>query len=123
VTSASATVTSENLDYFFKNICNYIADNKLEHLYGQPKAFLNLDESGFELNALPSKVLVSKKAAHAYAIETAKHNERITVTACICADGTYLTPQVIYKPSFSRIEEAATLARGTFYFIFVLKCF
>lgn len=115
VTSASATVTSKNLDFFFENIVNYIAANKLEHLYGTPSAFLNLDESGFELNVLPSKVLVSRKAAHSYAVETAKHNDRITVTACICADGTYLTPQIIYKSSFSRMDEAAALARGIFY--------
>jgi hypothetical protein len=118
VTSASSTVTSQNLDFFFNNIIEYIEKNNLHHLYGKPGAFLNLDESGFELNALPSKVLTAKNASHAYAIETAKHNERITVTACICADGSCLTPQVIYKNSFSRIDEAASLARGTCYFQF-----
>lgn len=122
MTSASATVTSQNIDFFFKNITDYIKNNGLEELYGKPEVFLNLDESGFDLNALPSKILTSKNFGHSYSIETANHNQRISITACICADGTYLTPQIIYKSKFSRIEEAANLARGSF-FLFLISFF
>lgn len=106
VTKAASTVTAENIDYFFKNFKEFISDNHLEELYDRPEAFYNLDESGLQVNAQPIQVLSTKNVKHTYRVESTKHHLQITMTMCICANGTYLPPQIIFKKSFNGLEDA-----------------
>lgn len=112
LTKASATVTSEDIDKQFKILTDYIERNGLQELYDRPDAWYNADESGVDLNAHPSKIVTSKRIRHTFIVEKAGHHQRITITLCVCADGSILPPQVIFKKGFTRLEEAAYACGG-----------
>lgn len=82
----------------------------LDLIKSDPRRSLNLDESGFDLNALPKKVITSKNIKHTLKVDAAKKNERITITMCVDADGFVFTPQIIFKCAFGRIGDASYAA-------------
>jgi hypothetical protein len=60
VTRASANVTKDDLKKFFDNVNNYIDKEGLNHNKSDSRRFLNLDETGYEYNPKPKKVLAKK---------------------------------------------------------------
>lgn len=114
LTHAAATVTPENIDIQFAKFQKYITDNGYEEILTRPDAWYNLDESSSNPNALPSKVVTTKNLRHTFMTELGNHHESYTFTACICADGTYLPPQIIFKKGFTGMEEAAFASGGKF---------
>jgi hypothetical protein len=112
VTKAAATVNKKNIDIWFDNIIKFINDNNMQELFSRPEAWFNADESGFALNVSFPKVFTTKNIRHTYRVESTKHHQQVTVTVCASADGTYLPAQVIFKKSFSRMEEVGFAARG-----------
>lgn len=121
VTRAAANVNSLNITIWFEKLTAYLEQkNLLEFLKARPSHWLNLDESGIDLNAMPKKVFTTKRVKHTYRTDTSKHNTRITITMCISADGSILTPQVIFPTRFSRINDAAYAAGGNFWFFRIL---
>jgi hypothetical protein len=106
VTKSSATVNSVNIDYWFNNVINSLArQNVLDLICSDPRRSINLDESGIILNAKPKKVLTSKHITHTYWKEPSKHHDSITNTQAVAADGYRFRSQVIFKKSFSRMED------------------
>lgn len=114
LTHAAATVTPMNIDLQFEKLRKYIMDNGYEEILTREDAWYNLDESSSNLNALPSKVVTTKNLKHTFMTELGNHHESYTFTACICADGTFLPPQVIFKKGFTGMEEAAFASGGNF---------
>ncbi|KAG5673183.1 hypothetical protein PVAND_003250 [Polypedilum vanderplanki] len=104
---AAAVVCEEDVDRFFYYFRNWLEKNDLLHLLNRPEAFMNLDETGFDLNAAPNKVLAKRGAKTVYTVHSAKVHDRITVTFCFNAAGETLRPQIIFKKNFSGLLQVA----------------
>ena len=69
------------------------------HIKDKANRIYNCDESGFELDNTPHKVLAVKGAKHVYS-QSMGTREHITVHACSCANGTMLPPIIIFSKGF-----------------------
>ena len=69
------------------------------HIKDKANRIYNCDESGFELDNTPHKVLAVKGAKHVYS-QSMGTREHITVHACSCASGTMLPPMIIFSKGF-----------------------
>lgn len=112
VTRASANVSEEDLRRFFDKFVTWLDKNNLSHLKSTPSAWLNSDETGYELNAMPTKVLAEKGSKNIYRVDSAKPKERISVMYTFGADGHCYRPQLIFKKSLSKIPEIAYALGG-----------
>lgn len=119
LSKAASVVNSRNLDIWFEKYIAYLEHKQIfELINSDPRRNLNLDESGFDLNALPKKIWTTREVGHAYKSDAGKKNEHITVTMCIDAEGFIFTPQIIFKLAFSRVEDAAYCSGCMFNFYF-----
>ncbi|KAG5671777.1 hypothetical protein PVAND_001954 [Polypedilum vanderplanki] len=107
---ASATVTQEDIDKFFSKFYSYIIENGHENIFARPDAFYNLDETSFDLNQVPRKVLAKKGQKSVYSINSTKEHDNVTTTFIFCANGEVFPPQIIFKESFSKLHEVAFAA-------------
>ncbi|KAG5671609.1 hypothetical protein PVAND_001802 [Polypedilum vanderplanki] len=57
---ASATVTQDDINRFFSKFYSYMVENGFEDVLSRPDALFNLDETSFDLNQVPRKVLAKK---------------------------------------------------------------
>ncbi|CAE7016160.1 Pogo transposable element [Pyrenophora teres f. teres] len=81
---------------------------KIEQYHVEARYIYNMDEKGFMLSAVGR----SKRIFSRTSFETGKRRstiqdgsrEWITLLACICADGSYLEPALIYKSASSLIQ-------------------
>ena len=88
----AATEQTTLEDYFTK-----LADI-LQKYHIPPHNIYNLDEKGFMMGvAARSKVIVRRHSKIQATLEHNGNRELVTVVECICADGTWATPLVIYK--------------------------
>lgn len=116
LSKASGLVTTKDIEEFISSVISYLEEKGvMEFLKEHPENFINLDETCFEFNAQPEKVLTDKSIPHTYVREAAAHHKKITVTVTIGADGKMWTPQVIFKDGFTKILDVA-IASGC-------KCF
>lgn len=114
ITAAAACVTPQNITIWFENLIAYLEEkNVLHHLLERPQNFINLDETGIDLNAPPKKIFTTKNVHHSYLKESAKHHARITMTMSITADGSILPSQIILPSSYSEIVTFAQTAGKT----------
>lgn len=112
---ASANVSKQDIINFIENFKLQLEDmlgENLQTLLKDPSAWGNCDETGFELNPVPPKVLAKKGAKNVYRVETAKPKERISVMFTFLADGRCFTPQLILKKSLSTIADIAFASGG-----------
>lgn len=126
VTKSVGYVTKEDLDIWFKKLQDYLkADdvNLFDFFESHPQNILNLDESGFDLNVKPKKVLTLKSIPHTYKKEAAKQHDRVTATVCVSADGFVLPPQIIFKNGFARMGDIAYTFGGKIRIYNVLKIY
>jgi hypothetical protein len=112
LSKAAATVTKRNIDIFFEKLHTFIVTEGHQEIFSRPEAFFNLDESGFDLNTPPDKVLTSKRIRHTYCIEQGVHHKRLTVTVCVAANGFVLPTQVILPKGFSRMLDLGVAIGG-----------
>lgn len=111
LSKGSAEVTTANIEAFMCGIKSYIEEKGLaEFLKSHPENVINMDETSFELNAKPDKVLTYKDIPHTYYREAATHHNKVSSTVTIGADGKMRTPQIILKESFTKGHEAAFAA-------------
>ena len=90
--NANMLVLKEYFDLLDKTLVENNMKNKCHRIY-------NCDESGFELDNTPHKVLAIKGAKHVYS-QSMGTLEHITVHACSCANGTMLPPMIIFAKGF-----------------------
>ncbi|KAG5682362.1 hypothetical protein PVAND_011718 [Polypedilum vanderplanki] len=107
---AAATVCEEDIDYFFSKFEKWMKEEGHEDLLSKPERFFNLDETSFDLNSPPERVLAAKGSKTVYAVNGANLHDNITTTFCFSASGEVLPPQVIFNKSFSRIEDVSYAA-------------
>jgi tagatose-1,6-bisphosphate aldolase len=113
VNKAAANITYEDIKQFIEGVIKDLQDKDLlEFISQHPQNVLNMDESSFSLNALPDKVLTSKEIPHTHSINNAKHHERIAITVTVAADGSMLTPQIIFRDSFGKIMDVVYASGG-----------
>ena len=120
VTRSSACVSEDNIRSWFKKIYSYFQKEDLLHLLNDPSRWINSDETGFELNPRPGKVLAAKGSKNVNFVETAHPSERVSVMYTFGADGYVYSPQMILKNSVSgnKIVEIAAASVGE-YIIFL----
>lgn len=113
VTRAAATVTAINISIWFDKITAYLEKKEiLQHLNERPENWLNLDESGVDLNTMPHKIITTTAVPHSYSIAAAAHNERVTITLVASAGGFILSPQMILRSNFARSDDVAWASGG-----------
>jgi hypothetical protein len=113
VNKAAANITLDNIKNFMDSIIGELDEKGiLQFILEHPENVVNLDETSFELNAMPDKVLTSKSIPHTHRVNSAKNHECVTSTVSIRANGTMLTPQIIFKEPFTKDLEVAFAAGG-----------
>jgi hypothetical protein len=102
INKASAKITREDVKKYIDNVIKEFEELGVSDFISQhPENVVNLDETCFELNALPDKVLTSKEIPHTLKVNAAKNHANVTSTVSIRANGTMLSPQVIFKEPFT----------------------
>ena len=117
---ASAIVCEEDVDRFFGKFYSWLESENLLHLLDRADAFINLDETSFELNVIPKRVLAKKGSKTVYNVNNTKQHDNVTVTFSFNAAGEILMPQVIFKTSFTGLQEvcySAGLTGTKFFFV------
>ena len=109
---ASANVSEANLRNWFKNVENFLEQKGLSDLLKQPSRIFNIDESGFQLNPKPKKVLAKKGQRNVYIVEASNPKENITATYNICADGTMVPPMITFQKNESKLYDIARTMEG-----------
>jgi hypothetical protein len=115
LTRAAANVSQSDIINYINNVrddLKTMLKENFDEVMNDPSAFGNTDETNFELNPVPSKVLANKGSRNVYRVETAKPKERVTATFTFLATGEVLTPQLIFKKSFSRTPEVSYACGG-----------
>lgn len=98
----SACLSRSNIESWFDRVHKYISRNDCpgdkDHskILKDPSRCYNADESFFLLNPARGLVVVPKGTKNVYEIRDGSEKEGVTVMACFCADGTYVTPQVVF---------------------------
>lgn len=104
VTRSSACVSEADIRRWFAMVSSYLVNENIFHLTSEPCRWINCDESGFELNPKPGRVLAAKGTKNVNFIETAHPSERVSVMYTFGADGHVYRPQIIMKNSVSRAK-------------------
>lgn len=73
----------------------------------KPEQWWNADETGFEKDVIPRKVLARKGAKNVYRREQAKPKDNKTVTYAFSAAGDHMKPLITLKNSTSTVAEIA----------------
>ena len=112
ISRASANVSSNDILNYIVGVQSYLEKIGKLHLLDDPTAWGNSDETGIDLNPVPSQVLAQKGGKNVYRVETAKPKERVSVMYTFLASGDMLTPQLILKESISTIADVAFACGG-----------
>ena len=114
ITRSSACVSEDDIRRWFAKIENYLKAENLLHLLTESERWINCDETGYELNPKPGKVLAGKGAKVVNFVETAHPSERVSVMYTFGADGHSYSPQIILKNSVSgnKLHEMAAASVG-----------
>uniref|UniRef100_A0A336MIV7 CSON001214 protein n=1 Tax=Culicoides sonorensis TaxID=179676 RepID=A0A336MIV7_CULSO len=117
LSSSSANVTEADLKGWWANINQYLEENRLIHIMKHPERIANCDESMFEFNAKPGKVLVEKDSKNSYMAQISGNKTGCTVLHTVLADGSYLEPFLVfpYKRIPDNVKSAVSALEGIEY--------
>lgn len=76
---ASANITENDLKGWWKENDKYFKENNLIGIFTDPRRIANCDESRFEFNACPGKVLVEKESKNSYMTQSGGNKSGCTV--------------------------------------------
>lgn len=79
LSSASANVAVQDLRGWWKTIDNYLENQQLKHVLNDPSRIANCDETLFEFNVKPGKVIVEKQSKNSYLAQKSGNKTGITV--------------------------------------------
>ena len=86
-----------------------LLERKLQQYDVQPEHMYNMDEKGFLISIIGKlKRIFSRRRYEAGELKSSRQDgnrEWITLLACVCADGTALTPSLIYQAASSNIQD------------------
>jgi hypothetical protein len=84
--------SAEALQHWFDSVSEAIAEYNI-----QPENIYNMDESGFSIGTIEaSKVIINKYIRERYRAQPGRQGW-VTSVECICADGTYVPPLIIFR--------------------------
>lgn len=112
LTRASANVSENNLRNWFKNVESFLENKGNIDLLQQPSRIFNIDESGFQLNPKPKKVLAKRGQKNVYIVEASSPKENVTATYNICADGSMVPPMITFQKNESKLYDIARTMDG-----------
>ena len=114
ITRSSACVSEDDIRRWFHLINGYLDQENLLHLLTDSTRWINCDETGFELNPKPGKVLAERGSRNVNFVETAHPSERVSVMYTFGADGHAYSPQLILKNCTSQVklQEMASASVG-----------
>ena len=83
---------------------------KINQYEVEPRHIYNMDEKGFMIGVQSRSVRIFSQASLCSGLKRSNiqdgNREWITVIACICADGSYLDPSIIYSSQASSIQNS-----------------
>lgn len=104
---ASAVVSEKDIRSFYAKIYSYLEKNNLLDLMNCPERWLNGDETNFQLNSIPPKVLSKKGKKVVYRVERGKPKESVTGMYSFSADGHMYKPLYILNEKVTNMPEIA----------------
>lgn len=107
LSKASAVVSEKDLRAYYRKIYEYLEANDLLYLLDFPERWLNGDETNFQLNAVPPRVLSKKGKKVVYRVEKAKPKESVTGMYTFSADGFMYKPLYILNDKVANMPEIA----------------
>lgn len=110
---ASAAVTAEGLMNYFSMVQSQFEQIGKSHLLNKPESWWNVAETGFDMNPTPLNVYAEKGVKTVHIIERGKSKENITCTYAVSGYGKSLPPLITFKESFSNLDLAAYVSKGT----------
>lgn len=115
VTSASATVSENDIRCWFGQIETYFKEKNITDLLEDPTRIFNGDESGFLLCPKGGTVLAPKGAKNVYETDRGRAKESVTVMFSFSANGLIVPPTIVF--SYKRVpkEVLDSIPQGIFY--------
>ncbi|KAJ4451842.1 hypothetical protein ANN_03320, partial [Periplaneta americana] len=107
LTVSRASVTQENILGWFAEVEDYLKANNLFQVLTDPSRVFNCDETAFFLNPKGNKVLARKGNKTIYQQVNSDEKECLTVLITGSANGSVVTPLVVYK--YERLPPEITL--------------
>ena len=91
-----AARVKESSTEIIKNWLNTVARILREHNI-KPENIYNMDETGFAIGVIQAgRVIIDSRIRSQFQAQPGRQ-EWVTIIECICADGTVITPLVIFK--------------------------
>lgn len=90
----AAGMNKKAVQEFYDLLCELCDEMKITD---KPEKIFNMDESGFPLNNVPSKIVSQKGIREVVKLTNAERGENVTVVACCSASGIFIPPFVIFK--------------------------
>ena len=85
-------ISIKRLTKWFKDLQSIINEHKIV-----PGNIYNMDESGFPIGVIEASEHIINATIHQAFQVTPGHQEWVTAIECVCADGTSLSPLIIFK--------------------------
>lgn len=107
ISKASAINTRDDFAGLWRNIYSYFKRNEQLDLLDKPAHWWNADETNFEKDKIPKKVVARKGAKRVSRREMGPPKDNTTVTYAFSADGDYVEPLITLKDSNASVAEIA----------------
>lgn len=105
ISKASAPNTKEDFAGLWRNIYGYLERTDQLDLLHKPEIWWNSDETSFDKDPVPRKVLARKGTKRVHRREMGNPKENTTVTYAFSAAGDHVEPLITLKDSNSSIAE------------------
>ncbi|XP_069357516.1 uncharacterized protein [Maniola hyperantus] len=103
-------VNRADVQDFFTLLAQIYTENDLST---HPEKIFNMDETGIQMNNIPSKVIATNGSKDVYTLTSSEKGENVTVIACCNAQGNFLPPVLIYKGTYSKPQFSEGLPPGS----------
>lgn len=107
ISKASAINTRDDFAGLWRNIYSYFQKNNQLDLLDKPELWWNADETSFEMDKIPKKVVARKGAKRVSRREMGPPKANTTVTYAFSAAGDSVDPLITLKDSNSSVAEIA----------------
>jgi hypothetical protein len=97
ISKSAAMVSLADLTYWHRHCTNYFQDNGYAHILRDPSRVINLDETGMSVTYKDGKVIVDQCQSVSYTQGVGDDKQQYTSLCGIVADGTSITPYILYK--------------------------
>lgn len=107
ISKASAVNTKDDFAGLWRNIYSYFERSNQLELLNRPELWWNADETAFEKDKIPKKVIARKGTKRVSRREMGAPKDNTTVTYAFSAAGDYVKPLITLKNSCSSVAEVA----------------